>query len=194
VICLSSLISRELKQTRTGCIGCFSLLPPPAEAARISYLARQFRDAAGLRGKPVAADRLHLSLHCLGELPDLPEQLLSAACEAGDAVRVPQFEVAFDCAGSFGGRDKRPFVLWSTDEIDVLALFHRALAKAMAQAGLSKRIASQFTPHMTLLYDRRIAAQRSIEPVRFRVHEFVLVDSLIRQGRHVPIARWPLSG
>ena len=67
----------------------------------------------------------------------------------------------------------------------------------MAQAGLSTRIDSQFTPHITLLYDGRIAAKRAIETVRFRVHEFVLVDSLIRRGhpgRHVPIARWRLMG
>ncbi len=130
----------------------------------------------------------------------MPEQLVTAAREAGDSICLPQFDVAFDCAGSFGGhggRDKRPFVLWSTDEVDLLMLFHRALAKAMAQAGLSRCIASQFTPHITLLYDGRIAAKRAIEPVRFRAHEFVLVDSLIReglQGRHVVIARWPLGG
>ena len=59
---------------------------------------------------------------------------------------------------------------------------------------MSKWIAPQFTPHITLLYDSRIAAQRAIETVRFRVHEFVLVDSLIRQGRYVPVARWPLRG
>jgi RNA 2',3'-cyclic 3'-phosphodiesterase len=175
----------------------FALLPPPADAARISHLAQQLRAADGLRGKPVSADRLHVSLHCLGEYPDLPEQLVSAAREAGDAVCVPQFDVVFDCAGSFGGHGgdgKRPFVLWSTDDIDLLVLFHHALAKAMAQAGLSRCIASQFAPHLTLLYDSRIAPQRTIEPVRFRVHEFVLIDSLIRLGRHMTIARWPLGG
>ena len=175
----------------------FALLPQPADAARIFHLGQQLRSAAGLRGKPVAADCLHVSLHGLGDYPDLPEQLVGAACEAGDAVRVPQFDVAFDCAGSFGGhggRGKRPFVLWSTDEIDLLVLFHRGLATAMARAGLSKWIVPQFTPHITLLYDSRIAAPRAIDAVRFPVHEFVLVDSLIRQGRHVPIARWPLRG
>jgi RNA 2',3'-cyclic 3'-phosphodiesterase len=175
----------------------FALLPPPADAARISHLAQQLRGAAGLKGKPVSADRLHVSLHGLGEYAGLPEQLVSAAREAGDTVCVPQFDVVFDCAGSFGGhggRGKRPFVLWSTDEIDLLMLFNRALAKALAQAGLSRWIASQFTPHITLLYDSRIARQRAIEPVRFRVRELVLVDSLIHQGRHVPIARWPLKG
>jgi 2'-5' RNA ligase len=178
----------------------FALLPRPVDAARISHRAQQLRGAAGLRGKPVSADRLHVSLHCLGEYPSLPERLVSAACEAGDAVCVPQFDVVFDCAGSFGGhggRDKRPFVLWSTDEVDLLMLFHRALATAMAHVGLNKWTSPQYTPHITLLYDSRIAAQRAIETVRFRVHEFVLLDSLVRQGRqgrHVPIARWPLRG
>jgi RNA 2',3'-cyclic 3'-phosphodiesterase len=178
----------------------FALLPQPAEAARISRLAQKLRREAGLKGEPVSADRLHVSLHGLCERADLPEQLVTAAREAGDSICLPQFEVAFDCAGSFGGhggRDKQPFVLWSTDEIDLLVLFHRALAKAMAQAGLSRCIAPQFTPHITLLYDSRIAARRAIETVRFRAHEFVLVDSLIRRGhpgRHVVIARCPLRG
>jgi RNA 2',3'-cyclic 3'-phosphodiesterase len=175
----------------------FALLPPPADASRIFRLAQRLRGEAGLKGKLVSADRLHVSLHGLGEYLCLPEQLVSAACEAGDAVCVPQFDIAFDCAGSLGGRGgrgKRPFVLWSTDEVDLLTLFHRALAKAMAQAGLSKWIVSHFTPHITLLYDSRIASQRAIETVRFRVHEFALVDSLIRHGRYELIARWPLRG
>lgn len=174
----------------------FALLPSRLDASRIVRRAQDLRRDAGLSGALTSADRLHISLHGVGFHQRLPEHLVDAARKAGDAVSFPEFDITFDCAGSFrGGRDgKFPFVLRSLDDIDALLLFHRALAAAMMLAGLSRWIASHFTPHMTLLYDTRFARPREIEGVRFRMREFVLVDSLVGQSRHVPIARWRLKG
>lgn len=149
-----------------------------------------------MTGRLVPAERLHVSLHGLGDHPHLPQRLVAAAREAGDAVAAPQFEIAFDCAGSFGGNGggKRPFVLRSVHDIDVLLLFHRALANAMARAGLARRIAPHFAPHMTMLYDSRKAPQRAIDPVCFPVREFALVHSFLRRSRYIFLARWPLGG
>ena len=46
---------------------------------------------------------------------------------------------------------------------------------------------------MTLLYDRRMVAEQAVEPVHLTVREFALVHSLVRQSRHIELARWPLQ-
>jgi 2'-5' RNA ligase len=47
---------------------------------------------------------------------------------------------------------------------------------------------------MTLLYDPRTIDPRAIDPVRWTLTEFVLVDSLRGETKHVQLARWPLRG
>jgi len=47
---------------------------------------------------------------------------------------------------------------------------------------------------MTLLYDSCALQARTIDPVRWTMTEFVLVDSLRGRTRHVPLARWQLRG
>jgi 2'-5' RNA ligase len=49
---------------------------------------------------------------------------------------------------------------------------------------------------MTLLYGDRVMAVRSIEPIRWAVRDFVLVQSQRGPGRsrHIHLARWPLRG
>jgi 2'-5' RNA ligase len=46
---------------------------------------------------------------------------------------------------------------------------------------------------MTLLYDRRAVAERPVEPIRWRVRGLVLLRSLVGQGRHQVLARWPIG-
>jgi len=66
----------------------------------------------------------------------------------------------------------------------------------MAKTGrlLGERVASSFTPHVTLLYDGRVVTERLVEPIRWTVREFVLVRSLLGKTRHIVIGRWPLRG
>jgi len=48
---------------------------------------------------------------------------------------------------------------------------------------------TNFTPHVTLLYDPRSVEEHPIEPISWTVSEFVLIHSM--QG-HAHLARWPL--
>jgi RNA 2',3'-cyclic 3'-phosphodiesterase len=174
----------------------FALCPSDADASRIFRLGVCLRRRIGLKAQVLAAARLHVSLHGLGEFATPPKHLVDAACAAGRVVAFPPFEIAFDCAGSFRGgtNGKWPFVLRALHDVDALTLFHRALGVAMTRAGLRHGVTPYFTPHITLLYDARFVAPRAIDPVRFVVREFVLLDSLIGRGRHLRIARWPLAG
>jgi 2'-5' RNA ligase len=91
-------------------------------------------------------------------------------------------------------RTGRPFVLRTSDE-SVLVAFHRLLGRTMKNAGF-RRTASLFTPHLTLLYGDRMVPELSVEPVRWIVRDFVLVQSLRGRGqpKYIHLARWPLRG
>lgn len=100
----------------------FALRPSSTEAIRIHRLGLRLRQGAGLAGSVTSADRLHVSLHGLGEYRTLPKRVVDAACEAGERLVFPHFVVTFDSAGSFraGRSGKWPFVLRSVHDIDAL--------------------------------------------------------------------------
>jgi RNA 2',3'-cyclic 3'-phosphodiesterase len=172
----------------------FAIYPDPGTAGRIARLVQNLRSEHGLTGKPLAADRFHVTLQMLGDYPCLPEKVVAAAQAAAAAVRMPPFEVSFDRAASFlRGARNRPFVLQGSEGVAALMVFQRLLMKALATGGLVQAAAPAYTPHVTLLYDDRLVDQRPIEPIKWTAHEFVLVHSLLGQTRHIQLARWPLS-
>lgn len=173
----------------------FVILLQRDPAARISQLSEHLRDELGLTGRPIASERLHVSLHGIGEYESLPNAVVAAAKEAGALVKMSPFEIAFDRVMSFARKNgKRPFVLRVDSDGAGITALHWALGEAMKKAGLGQRVTSHFTPHMTLLYDDRMVTERPIEKVRLTVHDFVLVHSFVGQSRYVHLARWPLRG
>ncbi|HET7794763.1 MAG TPA: RNA 2',3'-cyclic phosphodiesterase [Rhizobacter sp.] len=172
----------------------FALLPDAAAASRIAALARRLKAELGLKGRPLAMDRFHVTLHFFGDHLGLPEGLVAALRQAAGRVTVPPFRLTFDRAGSFAGRPrKRPFVLRGDEGLVSLMAFQKSLGEAMKAVGLGRLVDMRFTPHVTLLYDDRLVPDMVIEPIEWVANEFVLVDSLLGQTRHVPLARWPLS-
>ncbi|MET0335738.1 MAG: 2'-5' RNA ligase family protein [Rhizobacter sp.] len=174
----------------------FALLPDEATAQRVGALARQLKAEHGLKGRPLAVSRFHVTLHFFGDHPGLPQALVDGVSAAASALRWAPFDVTFDHAMSFPGRPRRrPFVLRGGDEgLSALMTFRRALSDAIERRGLGRLVAERFTPHITLLYDDQLLPARPVEPLVWRVNEFVLIDSLIGLTRHVPLARWKLAG
>lgn len=173
----------------------FAILSPREAAAEITECIRILRVAHGLKGRPIAPARLHVSLHGLGSFFRLPDTVIVSAREAGASVAMPPFEIVFDRVLSFGkGDGTRPFVMRPGGDPAALVALHRTLGEATTKAGLGRRFASRFTPHMTLLYDNRTVKEHAIEPIRLTVSDFALVHSLVGQSRYVELARWPLCG
>ena len=173
----------------------FAVLPEEVAAADISRLAQHQSRAHGLKGEPILADRLHVSLHNIGGYAGRPRGIVAAGCEAGGAVEMSSFDVAFDRVMSFGGRlGNHPLVLRGGDGIVGLLALHRHLGLALQKVGLWRWVKLQYEPHVTLLYDDRCLAEQPVDPVRWTVREFVLVHSLHGQGRYVIVGRWPLRG
>jgi RNA 2',3'-cyclic 3'-phosphodiesterase len=172
----------------------FAIFPEAAAAARIARLARQLRGEHGLKGKPLETQRLHVTLHHLGDYPGLPRDIVAASVEAAATVAMSPFEVSFDRALSFPDRPaNRPFVLRGGDGVGALAALQHTLGVALGRAGLAAGRTEPYTPHVTLLYDDSLVAERPVETVAWTVCEFVLVHSLLGRKLYVPLARWPLA-
>jgi 2'-5' RNA ligase len=171
----------------------FAVFPDAAAAASIEPLARHLRGAHRLTGTLIEKARLHVTLFHIGDYVALPQGVVDAACKAAASVAVPAFDVVFDRVGSFGKSGKRPFVLQGGEGVGALIEFQRALGAALAKAGVaSKSGIAGFTPHVTLLYGDREVVTQPIEPIRWKVGEFVLVHSLLGKTRYLPLGRWPL--
>jgi RNA 2',3'-cyclic 3'-phosphodiesterase len=178
----------------------FALFPREEAIPHIVKTARQLRDEHGLTGKSLSNDRLHITLHHIGDYAGgLPNGLVKAAQEAASTIAKPAFEVTFDRAMSFAGSPKnKPFVLRGNERHDgglaALMGFQKAFYLAMCRAGLQgPRANAKFAPHVTLMYDSQGVPEQSTEAIRWSVHDFVLVHSLIGQTKHIHLGCWPLN-
>ncbi|HSI58471.1 MAG TPA: 2'-5' RNA ligase family protein [Ideonella sp.] len=149
-------------------------------------------DAHGLSGGRVKPECLHVTLHWLGDHDDLPHELLRRAKDAGGSVEMAPFGVGFDRIGSLGGTGMGGLALTGAAGLKNLRQFQRALAMAMEAAEIGCHIRKRFNPHVSLLYCQRHVAREPIAPIRWRVDELVLIDSLVGCGKHVDLGNWPL--
>lgn len=173
----------------------FAVYPDKATATLMAGLSASLRQAFGLGGKPIPPERLHITLHHLGDYVGLPAAIVAAASRAGGELALPSFIVTLDHAASFYGRShNRPFVLRGADsDLGLLHELHRALGDRLAAHGLGRYATRTFAPHLTLLYDDKLVPALAIEPIRWTVREFVLVHSLLGRGEHRILQRWRLG-
>lgn len=168
----------------------FALQPDKDAAIRIFNSGSTLRALHRFRGKLIAPERLHITLHFLG---DFDAAVAGRAAEAVRSVRAEPIVVVLDRAKSFSNRRQtRPFVLVGHASSQELRNLQRKLAAALLKVGLRNEVRS-FTPHLTLLYDEQIVKERPITPVCWTVQEFVLVRSFVGQGRYETLGRWPLK-
>ena len=162
----------------------------PDDAARAA-IARTTRDAVRLSaGRPIAKERLHVTLAFLGELT---AARLEAARNA-PPIPVGPFELALDTVGVW----PESRILWLAPSAPPEALFdlEGGLWDALATRGFhgEERV---YRPHVTLARRAKpieAAAEPVVEPVRFAVRDLALVESF-PEGRRVHyevLQRWPL--
>jgi 2'-5' RNA ligase len=173
----------------------FGIYPDAQTAQRIFELARTIQARRGLRAKSIAVNRMHITLHHLGDHAQLPEPLIAAASEAATQVLAPPFEVDFDRVASFSGRPRnRPCVLRNEEGANApLLALQRMLGERLIAAGMQRRVERRFTPHVTLFYCGADVPLEMVEPVRWTVHQFALVHSLLGRGQHRILRVWRLA-
>lgn len=171
----------------------FALLLRADDRQALTAFAGERRRREGLTGTPTPGHRFHLSLHAIGGYSELPDRVTRACAEAAASVDASAFAVAFDRTMTFlTNQPTNPFVLCASDGMMALESLHLRLGQELWRAGFGKYVSRNFTPHITLLYDRRCIPERLIPPLTFRFNSFVLIHSLVRPRRHVHVARWPL--
>lgn len=175
----------------TSCF--FAVLPPPAVAQSVHALGHQLRRSIGLRGKLIGPDRYHITLCGTGAFGEVPCEIIDLLKQIGETVQEPIFDVFFDQTASFGGSyGRRSLVLTASDTLPALVALQTRLYGTMREANLL--VDERFTPHITLLYDKRPAPRIEIPRLSFTVPEFVLIRSIHGTSRHEHLARWPLGG
>ena len=179
----------------------FALFPSEEAIPHIVKTSQQLRDEHGLAGKSLSNDRLHVTLHHVGDYAGgLPNGLIEAAQNVASTIAMPAFDVTFDRAMSFAGSPKnKPFVLRGNERFDGgladLMAFQKAFYLAMCRAGLQgPRANAKFAPHVTLIYDEHAVPEQAVEPIRWSARDFVLVHSLIGQTKHIHLGLWPIRG
>lgn len=171
----------------------FLVYPDRGTAERIAAEGRRQKDMRGLKGSLLHTDRLHITLHHLGDYVGLPNDMVRKGREAAEALAAAPFEVAFDKAVSFANRPgSNPFTLQGSAGVQGLIAFQKALGFGMARAGLKPD--KSFTPHITLLYDAQVIPEQAIEPIRWTVDRFDLVQSKLGQTQHIVLDTWDLRG
>jgi 2'-5' RNA ligase len=172
----------------------FALRPDPWTAARIHELAQKQRVAHRLMGRPLALERLHVTLCFLGDHRGLAPGLVDAADAAARDLRGMPFELTFDRVMSFRrSKGVAPLVLCRDQECAPLMQLRDSIAPGLARAGQLCHETREFTPHVTLLFDRTRVPEQQVPPVTWTVMEVLLVRSLIGRGKHEVLGRYPLG-
>jgi len=169
-------------------IGAF----PDAGISRdIADLGWHLRDVHGLTGRPLKARHVHSTLwHIYDGFFAPPPELIDGVTRRLASVEMPAFRVSFNRAMSFRNG---AFVLCGDDGVAGLEMLHEQLKSALIVERMAL-VASSFTPHVTLLRDRRfVPAHEIIPPIEWEVTEVVLVHSLLGRTTHRHRARVPLT-
>lgn len=177
-----------LKPTPSECL-FFAVFPSAQDATHVARFRDRFVRDNGLCGTLIRTNRLHISLHGIGEYRRAPAEIVHAARLAGDAVRAHPVAVSLRTIQSFGPSPSRkgrraPLVL--LDEGSALAALHGTLGASMRGQGL--KAADRFVPHMTLLYGPITVPPRPIDDIRLTFTSFALIRS------HRGLSRYDIEG
>jgi 2'-5' RNA ligase len=174
----------------------FAILPEPEVAQRIAALAVQLRAGHGLSGRLIPESRLHVTATPIADYATLLDYDVSAAMRAAESVSAKPFDLAFNRLQSFGRPGgNQPLVLRCSDGAGAFAQLQKALLAALRDNDYDGKAPAAYTPHITLLYDRRAVDETYLdEPIVWTVREFALVYSVYGEGRHMHLGRWPLKG
>jgi RNA 2',3'-cyclic 3'-phosphodiesterase len=171
----------------------FCLMPDRETGKRMARFGDWFHSENHIRANRLQMERLHVSLHHVGDYKRVRSKFIYAAQQAAKAVLMRPFEVEFRSVLSFPGapqKKDRPLVLLGEEGGALRELFH-ALGCAMTMNGL--KAAPDFIPHMTLSYGPQLVPLQAIEPLRFVARDFALIHSFLGLTRYKVIDSWSLA-
>ncbi|RBA24211.1 RNA 2',3'-cyclic phosphodiesterase [Herminiimonas fonticola] len=172
----------------------FALQPDVAAITQINEVTAALRTQHDLSARFISADRLHVTLHFVGDLAAISQEQLDSAHAAAAAIKLPAFDVSFDKVLSFrSAKAERPLVLASSSSMNPLQLFRYELGDSLRRRGIPAE-KTTFTPHITLSYDEyKVEEEVLVAPVKWTAREFVLIKSFVGKSRYEVLGRWPLG-
>jgi 2'-5' RNA ligase len=192
---MSTTFLRNEFEVRRGDTLFLAIKPDEKAAERIHGVAQTIKRARGFAGDLIDPKRLHSTLFFLGTCDGFSEEMVARVHRAAAELKAAPFEVTSDRTMSFlNWHDNYAFVLVGDAGVGRLKAFHRLLGAELTRNGLRHWVHTLSTPHVTLLYDKRIVDEHPIEPVSWTVLEYMLVHSLRGQKKHNELARWQLRG
>lgn len=164
----------------------------PTAAHSLAKWARAFQARHRLNGTLIEEDLLHITLISFGDHPGLPADLVERIKSRLSNFTAPAFEVELNRAISFRRRQgrKNSFVAGGEHGIESVRALRRHLLSTLSGHDVKSR--ENFLPHVTMMYDWEELGEYEMEPVRWNVGEFLLVNSRLGKTIHEPLARWPL--
>lgn len=173
----------------------FALSPGHDVRQQLSKCAEELRARKDLNGSWIASERYHLTLHHLGQYPEVHPDLVSRAMLAASKTRAKPFDLVLDQFMCFDSRTgKYPCVAAAAKEQPDLNNFWQLLRSNLIAVRLGDKLASSLKPHAELLYNRQPLGEPSpITPVHWHVSDFVLIESLVGKSQYIELGRWPLS-
>lgn len=189
----ASLFDAGMKAPPKG--NLFLALVPDAQAiAAIGPMTENLRAQHQLKAKAINPERLHVTLHFLGDYVELSDSLLASVRQAAETVVAAPFDLTFDLVKTFPvGRYAKPFVLTMSEKNADLIALHKQMREPLIAAGFKQWLTSSFTPHVTLLYDNTVVAPQPVPAIKWTVREFVLLYSVPRKG-HTRLGTWKFAG
>ncbi len=172
----------------------FALKPAAEVVPAIDALDHELQRRYGWPDKgKVAAKRLHITLHHLGDHAGVPQDLVARAKTVAQSVKAEPFDVAFDRVMTFT-RSKKPVptVLASSQDNQPLVAFQKHLGDRLRAAGMAHCVDVRFTPHVTLHYADRPVTEEAVPALSWAVTEFVLIHSLLGRSEHRILGAWAL--
>jgi len=158
--------------------------PPRAVAAEIAF----WRESFLFGGRPVANERLHMTMFMLGNFDRVPHDLIARVKEAL-STPMPACRIVLDQLAGGGGSA----LLVPSEPVRGLRDFQACLAGRLQRSGIGHAPWWRFSPHVSLLYDHGYCGQCPIDAISWSADELVLVESLVGRSTHIGHAVWPLG-
>ncbi len=157
------------------------MVKPPAEIARLIWRLPLASPARGV-------ELLHATMLPLGDRMAMDRAMLAALTTALGEMTAVRFRIIFDRIEA--GRGK--VLLTGSEPVRGVLGFQAVLRETLDRAGL-KVARAGIRPHITL--DYRWSGPPGggpVDPISWHVEDYLLIESVRGEARHIERGRWPL--
>ncbi len=171
----------------------FALIPDESVVAQIEIAIATIAKSNAAFGRKIKPHRQHMTLVYIDTFGIFPENVIRKATAAADRVVADAFDLTLDNAGSFPSGDI-PWWIGCKDAPTNLAMLHEKLVEGLHFARQKFRGANAFVPHVSISRSNADVLQPvSIAPIRWRVREFFLIESIVNEPEYNVLRKWTLT-